>query len=369
MLITGEGVISVKRPLSVRHQIVAACLRGEITKQRAALALNCSPRTIQRYRRQFLAIGVKGLVDHRHSNNYKLTGDEQLAIVNLKKHHPWRSARNIRDALELSVNESTVGKLIKSAGLSKQNLKRVKPIIRFEAACPNDLWQTDIMGKIDFPKIGVLYLIATLDDYSRFVPSGRWFRRQGKMNVFQIWYESLARWGLPNAILQDEGSQFKARTRFGQADYQWYAKQLGIKLIWARRAQTKGKIERFWRFVQDDFVREVWRAKTADEVNRKFNLWLARYNYRFRSRAFAGQTRISRYRLSDRRVSRVELQNLLVVEERRRVSRQSTISLYGHQYYIPPGYINCHIWVKVVGNKVLFEANNEVFWKTRLKVS
>jgi transposase len=287
MLITGKGVISVKKPLPIRQQVVAACLRGEITKQRAAFLLNCSPRTIQRYRRRFLALGVKGLTDHRHSNNYKLTGNEQLAIVNLKKHDPWRSARNIRDALEFPVSESSVSKLIRSAGLSKQNLKRVKPIIRFEAAHPNDLWQTDIMGRIDFPKIGILYLIATLDDYSRFVP--------------------------------------------------------------------------------DDFVREVWGAKTIDEVNGKFTVWLARYNWRFRSRAFAGQTRASRYRQSDRRVSRVELQTLLVVEERRKVTRQSTVSLYGHQYLIPPGYINCHIWVKVVGNKVLFEANNQVFWKTRLK--
>jgi hypothetical protein len=114
-------------------------------------------------------------------------------------------------------------------------------------------------------------------------------------------------------------------------------------------------------------VREVWGAKTIDEVNGKFTVWPARYNWRFRSRAFAGQTRASRYRQSDRRVSRVELQTLLVVEERRKVTRQSTVSLYGHQYLIPPGYINCHIWVKVVGNKVLFEANNQVFWKTRLK--
>lgn len=357
----------MKSQFTKRQQIIKSLISGKLTTVVASQLLGCHPRTVKRYRKAFLAKGNAGLIDHRHSNYCKLDGNQRLAIINLKKHHLWRSGRNIRDALELSVCETTVGNIIRAAGLSKQNLKRVKPIIRFEAAAPNDMWQTDIMGKIDFPKIGVLYLIATLDDYSRFVPAGRWFRKQGKINVFQIWYESLARWGLPNAMLQDEGSQFKARTRFGQADYQWYARQLDIKLIWARRAQTKGKIERFWRFVQDDFVREVWGDKTADEVNRKFNLWLARYNYRFRSRAFAGQTRISRYRPSERRISRVELQNLLVVEERRRVTRQSTISLYGQQYLIPPGYINCHIWVKVVGNKVLFEANNQVFWKTRLK--
>lgn len=71
------------------------------------------------------------------------------------------------------------------------------------------MWQTDIMGRIDFPKAGTGYLIATLDDYSRFVPAGRWFATQGKMNVFAIWYESMIKHGLPEKMLQDEGSQYK----------------------------------------------------------------------------------------------------------------------------------------------------------------
>ncbi|MEK7119577.1 MAG: hypothetical protein AAB889_03615, partial [Patescibacteria group bacterium] len=71
-----------------------------------------------------------------------------------------------------------------------------------------------------------------LDDHSRFVPGGRWFKTQGKMNVFSVWFSSLSSCGVPTKMLQDEGSQYKARARFGLADYQWYAKCLGIELIW-----------------------------------------------------------------------------------------------------------------------------------------
>lgn len=331
--------------------------------------MGCSTRSVERYQQAFLSKGKEGLRDHRHSNNHKLALADHQEIINLKKKDCWRSARNIRDKLDLPVCEWTVGNIIRRSGLNKQNLKAVKPIIRFEALLPNDLWQTDIMGKIYFPGLGCyLYLIAALDDHSRFCLSGRWFKKQGKMNVFQIWYESLARWGLPLAMLQDEGSQYKARVRFGQADYQWYAERLGIKLIWAKRAEVKGKIERFWRFVQTDFVREVLLAKTIEEVNGNFNLWLARYNYKFKSRYFGGETRVQRYQPSERKLSRIEIQTLLVVEERRKVTRESTISLYGQHYYVPKGYINCRIWVKIIGNKVCFEANNEIFWKTKLKV-
>ena len=181
--------------------------------------------------------------------------------------------------------------------------------------------------------------------------------------------QSMERCGLPEKMLQDEGSQYKARQRFGNADYQWYAKLLGIELIWAPRPQVKGKIERFWGFVQDDFVPSVWKAKTEEEINSKFRVWLAAYNWRFRSEYFDGKTRAERYRKSQRRIKRVELETLLLIEERRKVTRESTISLYGKHYFVPPGYIGCRIWVKIMGNQVLFEANGQVFYRTKLRLS
>lgn len=357
----------MKKPIEDREVVLLAFLGGEISKQKAADILSCTTRTIENYRSLYKKNGQEGLRDHRHSNYYKLTQEQKDRIKDLKSSGRWRSARNVRDKLNLSVDEATVWRIFRKEGLIRENIKRVKAITRFEASCPNDLWQTDIMGKIDFPNIGILYLIATLDDHSRFVPAGRWFKTQGKMNVFQIWYESLSKCGLPDKMLQDEGSQYKARTRFGTADYEWYAKQAGIKLIWAKSAQCKGKIERFWKFVQKDFVPEVLKAKTMDDINGPFKIWLARYNYVFKSRYFGNVTHASKYKPSERKLSQTELQTLLTVEERRKVTRESTISLYGKYYYVPKGYIGCRIWVKIKGNKISFEANGEVFWKTRLK--
>jgi len=364
-----KEVSIIKRPIAERENLVRAFVEDKLSKERTAELLGCTSRTVGNYAKAYLKHDVDGLVDHRHSNHHKLSSQQRQNIIDLKTKDRWRSARNIRDCLKLPVHKNTVSVILAQAGLNRENIKRIKPIIMFEADYPNQMWQTDIMGKIGFPKIGYLYLIATLDDYSRFVPAGRWFKKQGKMNVFNIWYQSLARYGLPEKMLQDEGTQYKARLKFGQADYQWYAKQLKIKLIWASKPQVKGKIERFWRFVQDDFVPSVWKAKTIDEVNGKFKIWLAAYNYKFRSGYFDHKTRAERYRPSERKVKRVELETLLLVEERRKVTRQSTISLYGKHYYVPPGYIDCRIWAKIKGNKVLFEANGKVFHKTRLRLN
>lgn len=355
----------MKYPLEKRLEVIQAYIRQEISKDIAAQLLQCSLRTVKRQTTAFIAYGIEGLKDNRHSNNYKLTNTQRSEVVELKKNDRWRSGRNIRDKLKLPVHRRTINSIFQVEGLAKENNKRVKAIQRFEAEAPNDLWQTDIMGKIAFKNLGILYLIATLDDHSRFVPAGKWYTTQGKMNVFQIWYESLAKCGLPKAMLQDRGSQY--RTRFGTADYEWYAKAVGIALIWANSAQCKGKIERFWGFVQDDFVPEVINAKTVEEVNGAWKLWLARYNYVFKSEYFGFITRASKYKPSERRLSQIELQTLLTVEERRKVSRESTISLYGKRYIVPPGYIGCRIWIKIKGNKLFFEANGEVFWKERLR--
>jgi transposase len=361
-------VKQIKQPITVREQVVSALVKGEISKDTAVSLLRCTKRTLGTYLKSYLVYGPRGLVDHRKSNHTKLSDVQRQQIITIKKAERWRSPRNIRDHLNLPVHSRTVWKILFDQGLTRENLKRVKAITRFEAGSPNDLWQTDIMGKIDFPHLGILYLIATLDDYSRFVPAGRWFKTQGKMNVFNVWYESLSNWGLPRAMLQDEGSQYKARTRLGAADYQWYAKQIGVELKWAHKAQTKGKIERFWKFVQSDFVPGVLKATSLEAVNGRWRIWLAWYNYKFKSPYFDNTTHASRYKPSQRRLKRVELETLLLVEERRKVTRESTISLYGKHYYIPPGYIGCRIWVKIKGNKLFMEANGRVFWRTRLRL-
>lgn len=357
----------MKRPITEREQIVTSFVKGEIGRSIAAKLLGCTTRTLSTYVRQFLVYRTAGLIDHRHSNYTKLSLTVIDKIVAIKKIDRWRSPRNIRDLMELPVTPTTVWRVLQNHGLTKENLKRVKAIIRFEAESPNDMWQTDIMGKIDFFHLGVLYLIATLDDYSRFVPSGRWFKNQGKMNVFQVWYDSLSRWGLPRVMLQDEGSQYKARTRLGTADYGWYARELGIELKWAHSAQCKGKIERFWKFVQRDFVPSVLRATTIEEVNGKWRVWLAWYNYKFKSPSFDYETHAVRYKPSERKIKRVELETLLLIEERRKVTRESTISLYGKRYYVPPGYIGCRIWIKIKGDKLLMEANGKIFHQSRLR--
>lgn len=318
--------------LQQRAETVRGYLQRRISAKQAASELGCGQRTIRRYKVRLLKNGIGGLEDKRRSNNRKLTAGLISQIIDLKKQGPWRSCRHIRDKLPVPIGKQAVWRVLTKAGLMRLNAERLKPL-------------------------------------QRFVLSSNWYERQTKQNVFFVWYAAMRRWGIPKAMLQDRGSQYRANTQFGQADYQYYAGLLKIGLIWAKKAQTKGKIERFWRFVQQDFVRENLDVNTLEELNWRWNQWVAWYNFRWKgtARGLQGRTPAQAYCPSDRKTTREEIDHLLVIEERRKVSRENTISLYGRTYCIPRGYIGARIWVKIKGNKLLFESQDNIFWKQRLK--
>src|SRR3989344_6909456 len=127
----------MKKPIEQREEILLSLLSGEISKHQAARLLGCTARTIENYRNSYREHGKEGLVDHRHSNFHKLSVVDQKQIIRLKEKDRWRSARNIRDHLSLPVHERTVWKILNRNGLTHENSRRVKAIVRFEAEAPN----------------------------------------------------------------------------------------------------------------------------------------------------------------------------------------------------------------------------------------
>jgi len=235
----------------------------------------------------------------------------------------------------------------------------VKPIRRFEARHPNELWQIDIMGEVSFPLVGNLPLIAAIDDRSRFIPLGRFFYRKFGINVFMVMYEAFIRFGLPEGVLSDKGSQFKARHPHGQANYEWYAQKLGIELIYASKARTKGKIEALFRFIQRDFVLEYLDLTSIGEINLAFERWLQDYNFNHSHRRIHRQCPADLYTASLRKVTSEQLEFILVHEEPRKVLKTGMISYYGHYYRVPDRYINRRVWTKLKGRTLSIECGGE----------
>ena len=281
--------------LRLRRELVRQCLEGHLTKAQVAEQLHVSLRTIERYRQRFLRDGPAGL-HSRHTSHYrKLTHADELRIVQAKKQGRHRLARWVRDHPKLRVLEKTVWRLFVKHGLYRVTLPPIKPITRFQARRANELWQTDLMGKPRFPKIGYCRLILLKDDRSRYLLAGGWVQRPRKIYVFACLYRAFMRYGLPKAILCDRGSQFKSADPRGLSDFEDYVARLGIRVIYGNRPRTKGKIERRFEFIQRDFVLEHLHKPTLEALNEAWARWMQGFNGGFHSRVLGGHTPVHYY--------------------------------------------------------------------------
>lgn len=127
-----------------------------------------------------------------------------------------------------------------------------KKWIRYERTYSNSLWHTD-WKYLD----GKGWFIAYLDDASRFVVSYGLFDSATSENAVAVLKKAIQRYGKPAAILSDRGSQFYAteseeKTK-GATLFEMFLIEQGIShsLSRVRHPQTNGKIERFFRTVQD----------------------------------------------------------------------------------------------------------------------
>ncbi len=342
-------------------------LRGEIGKQEVCQALKVSIRSVNRYLGRFLEKGPEGLYDNRHSNCHKINATREARIVECKLQGPHRSARLIRDLLELPVHEDTVRNVLVKHHLERTSLPPVKPIRRFVAAEPNDLWQIDIQGKVHFPFIGDLLLILIKDDHSRFLLAGRWFFHQYKINVFMVLHEAFLKWGLPKGILSDRGSQFKTSQLHGEAEYQYLLRRLEITPRYGLRPRTKGKIENQFRFIQRDFVLENLHHGLLGTLNEAWEKWVEWYNWKHRHKGLNGDSPADHYVRSLRKPSQEDLELLLIHEEPRKVMRTGCISYYGQFYRVPDRYIGRRVWTLLKGDTLRIECGKEIIASYQLR--
>lgn len=118
--------------------------------------------------------------------------------------------------------------------------------IRFEATLPNECWQSDVThwrlaGTTE------VEIVNFIDDHSRLAVASRVLRRATAPAVFEVFQEAGARWGLPAALLTDNGCVYTTWHRGGPNVMQTELLALGIDYRHSRpyHPQTCGKVERF----------------------------------------------------------------------------------------------------------------------------
>ena len=206
---------------------------------------------------------------------------------------------------------------------------------RFEASVRNELWTGDGLHgpKLDGNAARRAVLMAFIDDHSRLLVGWRWGTSEDVFRLEAALRPGLMARGVPDAILVDRGSPFVSSQLLRACAV------LGVKLIHAspRAATTKGKIERFFRTVRDQFLVEIEGRERLDlaELNRLFSAWLEVVYHR-RVHSETGQTPLERFEAAGAPVlpTPALLREAFLWSHERTVTKTATVSLQGNQYEV-----------------------------------
>ena len=220
----------------------------------------------------------------------KLTPELLERAKELKKEERRRSVLHILHILELErgkpidITPSALWRHLAKAGLGSRRAAIKEGLRRFEAEAPNDLWQSDVKHGPYLPdplrpaSRQKTYLIGFMDDYSRLITHAQWYFAEDVYALELCLQKALLRKGKPHRLYVDRGMIYQSHV------FRSACAALGIRLIHgtAYHPEGRGKLERFWQNVNDEFLLELERSPvdTLEEMNRRFWAWLEEVYHR-----------------------------------------------------------------------------------------
>jgi transposase InsO family protein len=175
---------------------------------------------------------------------------------------------------------STIWRVLRRRGFVRpQPHKRPRSSwIRFEATLPNECWQSDVThwrlasgAEVD--------IVNFLDDHSRLAVASVVTGTATAPQVLRVFREAGARWGLPAALLTDNGCVYTTWHRGGPNVMQTELLALGIEFRHSRpyHPQTCGKVERFHQTLKRWLARQPT-AGSIGELQAQLDRFVAYYN-------------------------------------------------------------------------------------------
>jgi transposase InsO family protein len=252
-----------------------------------AAMVGLSKHTLYAWKKSFDRDGPAGLMEKPRGGprGSKLPDLTQRTILMLKAANPEWGCQRISDMLlrgpALPASAGAVARVLHEAGYALEEVTtRPHPdkVRHFERARPNQLWQTDLFTFVLKRQNRRIYLVAFMDDHSRFIVSYGVHASQSSALVLEVLRAGMASYGTPEEILTDNGSQYV--TWRGKSQFTRELEKRGIKQVVAkpRRPQTLGKIERFWGTLWRECVESAVFIDLGD-AQKRIGLFIDHYNF------------------------------------------------------------------------------------------
>lgn len=216
------------------------------------------------------------------------------------------------------------------------------PTKAFEVPLVNELWMVDFspgpfLTLAGQKKATATHLCVLLDDHSRVVVHAAYYLKADTRSFHQSFKEALRRRGLPRKLYTDQGGPFvNDHTRLICAN-------LNIRLLHAKpyHAWSKGKIERFFHTLQQDFEATLRLAGqqpgSLEELNARLADWLQTV-YHVRHHEGIGMSPAERFARGSAQVRpldpHLDLERLFYAQEFRRVRKDGTVRLDNALYEV-----------------------------------
>jgi transposase InsO family protein len=201
-----------------------------------------------------------------------------------------------RDGLPVP-GTSTLRRILHAAGLVvPEPRKRPRSSwIRFEAAAPNEVWQSDFTHwqLADGTEVEI---VSWLDDHSRYLLGCTAFRRVAGDDVVATFTAAGDAHGWPAATLTDNAAVYTSRFTGGRNGFEYLLAWLGVrqKNGMPGHPQTQGKVERFQQTLKRWLARQP-AARDLAELGAQLETFRTIYNERRPHRAIGRRTPAAAY--------------------------------------------------------------------------
>jgi transposase InsO family protein len=204
---------------------------------------------------------------------------------------------------------STIWRILVRRGLVvPEPKKRPKAsFVRFEAALPNQCWQSDVTHwtLADGSHVEILNFE---DDHSRVCLASRVFRTVGGHDVLTVFHDTASTWGFPASVLTDNGAIYNAQSRKGTTVFESELERRGIVYKHSRpyHPQTCGKVERFHQTLKQ-FLQRQRPARSLRVLQHHIDRFVEYYNHSRPHRAVGRRTPFEAYNTRDKAGPRTPL--------------------------------------------------------------
>ena len=294
--------------MSVREEFVRLVQAGNLSKSELCRRYGISRRTGYKWLKRYESEGREGLSDQSRrplNSPSKTSGELEDAVLSLREAHPEWGGRKLRRRLQDLGHEgvpsaSTITEILRRHGRLREPERATRDFQRFEHEEPNDLWQMDFKGHFATGSGRRCHPLTVLDDHSRFSLCLRALDCERGEQVQQELITVFLRYGMPRAMLMDNGPPWGDEAGSQTRWTVWLMRQ-GIRVTHGRayHPQTQGKEERFHRTLKAEVLQG---REFADlpECQRRFDVWREVYNHERPHESLGLSVPASRFRASER---------------------------------------------------------------------